>query len=293
MNRGDGTFESTTPSELKNIGMITDISIEDINSDNKKDIIVVGEWMQISAFINTEKKWELVSNEIGLQNTNGIWQRIESDDFNGDGIPDFVLGNMGQNGFYKPNMKFYLNDFDQNGKLESIYTYRINGDDYPIHDRDELIKQLPELKKNLLYYNDYSVQTIKDVFDKELLESSYIGNLDETKSIILLSKGLLQYEIIYMPDEIQYSSVHAISIEDVNFDGKKDLILGGNQFLIKPQFGAYDASKGWIMYGSKLKPLNIYGEIRDFSLVPDLKSSDSLILLAGISNSKIITKNVK
>ena len=281
--------------------MITDISVKDINADNKKDIIVVGEWMQISVFLNTDKKWELVSNEIGLENTNGIWQRIESDDFNGDGIPDFVIGNMGQNGFYKPNMKFYLNDFDQNGKLETIYTYRINGDDYPIHDRDELIKQLPELKKKLLYYNDYSVQTIKDVFDKDLLESSFIGNLDETKSIILLSKGLLSYEIIYMPDEIQYSSVHAISIEDVNFDGKEDLILGGNQFLVKPQFGAYDASKGWIMYGSKdsnnifdkLKPLNIYGEIRDFSLVPNLKSSDSLILLAGISNSKIITKNVK
>ena len=301
INRGDGTFESTNPYELKNIGMITDISVKDINADNKKDIIVVGEWMQISVFLNTDKKWELVSNEIGLENTNGIWQRIESDDFNGDGIPDFVIGNMGQNGFYKPNMKFYLNDFDQNGKLETIYTYRINGDDYPIHDRDELIKQLPELKKKLLYYNDYSVQTIKDVFDKDLLESSFIGNLDETKSIILLSKGLLSYEIMYMPDEIQYSSVHAISIEDVNFDGKKDLIIGGNQFLVKPQFGAYDASKGWIMYGSKdsnnifdkLKPLNIYGEIRDFSLVPNLKSSDSLILLAGISNSKIITKNVK
>ena len=301
INRGDGTFESTNPSELKNVGMITDISVKDINADNKKDIIVVGEWMQISVFLNTDKKWELVSNEIGLENTNGIWQRIESDDFNGDGIPDFVIGNMGQNGFYKPNMKFYLNDFDQNGKLETIYTYRINGDDYPIHDRDELIKQLPELKKKLLYYNDYSVQTIKDVFDKDLLESSFIGNLDETKSIILLSKGLLSYEIMYMPDEIQYSSVHAISIEDVNFDGKKDLIIGGNQFLVKPQFGAYDASKGWIMYGSKdsnnifdkLKPLNIYGEIRDFSLVPDLKSSDSLILLVGISNSKIITKNVK
>ena len=84
-------------------------------------------------------------------------------------------------------------------------------------------------------------------------------------------------------------------------DGKKDLILGGNQFLVKPQFGAYDASKGWIMYGSKysnklfdnFKPLNIYGQIRDFSIVKDLKSSDSLILIAGISDSKIITKNVK
>ena len=301
INRGDGTFESTYPSELKNIGMITDIAIKDLNSDNKKDIIVVGEWMQISFFINTNNKWELVSDEIGLKNTNGIWQSIESDDFNNDGIPDFVVGNMGQNGFYKPNMKFYLNDFDQNGKLETIYTYKINGNDYPIHDRDELIKQLPELKKKLLYYNDYSTQTIKDIFDKKLLSSSYIGYLDETKSLILLSKGPLSYEIQYMPDEIQYSSVHAINIEDINFDGKKDLILGGNQFLVKPQFGAYDASKGWIMYGSKnsnnlfdnLKPLNIYGQIRDFSIVPNLKSSDSLILLVGISNSKIITKNVK
>ena len=41
------------------------------------------------------------------------------------------------------------------------------------------------------------------------------------------------------------------------------------------------------------KPLNIYGQIRDFSIVKDLKSSDSLILIAGISDSKIITKNVK
>ena len=301
INRGDGTFETTYPPELDNIGMITDISITDINADNKKDIIVVGEWMQISVYINTDNKWELVSDKIGLQDTNGIWQSIESDDFNNDGIPDFVIGNMGQNGFYKPNMKFYLNDFDKNGKLETIYTYQINGDDYPIHDRDELIKQLPELKKKLLYYKDYSLQTINDIFDKDLLLSSYIRYLDETKSLILLSKGSLSYEIIYMPDEIQYSSVHAISIEDLNLDGKKDLILGGNQFLVKPQFGAYDASKGWIMYGSKnsnklfdnFKPLNIYGEIRDFSIVTDLKSSDSLILIAGISDSKIITKNVK
>jgi len=257
--------------------------------------------MQISVYMNSENKWELVSDKIGLKDTNGIWQSIESDDFNNDGIPDFVVGNMGQNGFYKPNMKFYLNDFDKNGKLETIYTYKINGDDYPIHDRDELIKQLPELKKKLLYYKDYSVQTINDVFDKDLLLSSYTRYLDETKSLILLSKGSQSYEIIYMPDEIQYSSVHAISLEDLNLDGKKDLILGGNQFLVKPQFGAYDASKGWIMYGSKdsnnlfdnFKPLNIYGQIRDFSIVKDLKSSDSLILIAGISDSKIITKNVK
>ena len=40
-------------------------------------------------------------------------------------------------------------------------------------------------------------------------------------------------------------------------------------------------------------PLNIYGEIRDFSIAPSLKSSDSLLLITGISNSKIVTKYVK
>ncbi len=98
--------------------------------------------------MNNDNKWELVSDKIGLKDTNGIWQSIESDDFNNDGIPDFVVGNMGQNGFYKPNMKFYLNDFDKNGKLETIYTYKINGDDYPIHDRDELIKTITRIKRS-------------------------------------------------------------------------------------------------------------------------------------------------
>ena len=87
-----------------------------------------------------------ISESIGFKETNGMWQSIETSDLNGDGFPDLVLGNMGQNGSYKPNMKLYPNDYDQNGKLEAIYTYSIDKKDFPIHDRDELIKQLPDLK---------------------------------------------------------------------------------------------------------------------------------------------------
>ena len=79
---------------------------------------------------------------------------------------DFVLGNMGQNGLYKPNMKLFLNDYDKNGRLEAIYTYEIGDKDFPIHDRDELIKQLPDLKKKLLYYEDYSNLSMKDIFNE-------------------------------------------------------------------------------------------------------------------------------
>ncbi len=301
INRGNGSFEATYPPEFQNIGMITDIEFTDLNSDEKGDLIVVGEWMPILAFLNNESSWESISESIGFEETNGMWQSIETSDLNGDGVPDLVLGNMGQNGLYKPNMKLYLNDYDQNGKLEAIYTYSIDNKDFPIHDRDELIKQLPDLKKKLLYYEDYANQSIKDIFNETQISSSQVLEIKETRSLLFMSDSPLSYSKKLLPEEIQYSSVHAINIFDINQDGFNDLILGGNQYLVKPQYGAFDASKGWILYGDdnsktkfdKLLPLNIYGEIRDFTIVPSLKSSDSLLLVTGISNSKIITKYVK
>ena len=301
INRGNGSFEATYPPEFQNIGMITDIEFTDLNSDEKGDLIVVGEWMPILAFLNNESSWESISESIGFEETNGMWQSIETSDLNGDGVPDLVLGNMGQNGLYKPNMKLYLNDYDQNGKLEAIYTYNIDKKDFPIHDRDELIKQLPDLKKKLLYYKDYANQSIKDIFNETQISSSQVLEIKETRSLLFMSDSPLSYSKKLLPEEIQYSSVHAINIFDINQDGLNDLILGGNQYLVKPQYGAFDASKGWILYGDdnsktkfdKLLPLNIYGEIRDFTIVPSLKSSDSLLLVTGISNSKIITKYVK
>ena len=301
INRGNGSFEATYPPEFQNIGMITDIEFTDLNSDEKGDLIVVGEWMPILAFLNNESSWESISESIGFEETNGMWQSIETSDLNGDGVPDLVLGNMGQNGLYKPNMKLYLNDYDQNGKLEAIYTYSIDNKDFPIHDRDELIKQLPDLKKKLLYYEDYANQSIKDILNETQISSSQVLEIKETRSLLFMSDSPLSYSKKLLPEEIQYSSVHAINIFDINQDGLNDLILGGNQYLVKPQYGAFDASKGWILYGDdnsktkfdKLLPLNIYGEIRDFTIVPSLKSSDSLLLVTGISNSKIITKYVK
>ena len=301
INRGNGSFKATYPPEFQNIGMITDIEFTDLNSDEKGDLIVVGEWMPILAFLNNESSWESISESIGFEETNGMWQSIETSDLNGDGVPDLVLGNMGQNGLYKPNMKLYLNDYDQNGKLEAIYTYSIDNKDFPIHDRDELIKQLPDLKKKLLYYEDYANQSIKDIFNETQISSSQVLEIKETRSLLFMSDSPLSYSKKLLPEEIQYSSVHAINIFDINQDGLNDLILGGNQYLVKPQYGAFDASKGWILYGDdnsktkfdKLLPLNIYGEIRDFTIVPSLKSSDSLLLVTGISNSKIITKYVK
>ena len=75
-----------------------------------------------------------------------------------------------------------------------------------------------------------------------------------------------------MPQEAQYSPIYALSVSDFDNDGIQDVIAGGNQYLVKPQFGRYDASHGWFFKGilddekftlSSGTALNVDGQIRD------------------------------
>ena len=43
----------------------------------------------------------------------------------------------------------YVSDFDNNGTIEQIICHKIDNKFYPIVDRNELISQLPSLKKSL------------------------------------------------------------------------------------------------------------------------------------------------
>jgi len=100
------------------------------------------------------------------------------------------------------------------------------------------------------------------------------------------------FKPINLPHEIQYSNVEAIEAFDVNNDGLLDLFFGGNQYLIKPQFGRQDASQGWLVYGNKNNkfdkaiPLNIKGQIRDFK-VSKLNSKNYLLTTINNDSLKI------
>ena len=75
----------------------------------------------------------------------------------------------------------------------------------------------------------------------------------------------------------QLSNIAAITVADVNHDGKPDLITGGNLFTFPPQFGRLDASYGdvWINNGKgnfqwlpkQQSGIFIRGAVRDISLV--------------------------
>lgn len=287
-NDGQGNFTTIKNNVLSNLGLITDAQWTDFNNDGWEDLIVVGEWMPIKIFINKKGVLNDQTSLFNLDQTVGLWTSLEVADIDKDGNQDIIAGNIGLNTFFESNMRMYIGDFDGNGFSEQLYCKKRNNKYYPIIDKDELISQMPSLKKKLLFYKDYATADIEQIFSKEILNKSAYFDLNTLESTIFLNKNG-KFISKKLPKEIQYAPIYAITAIDINNDKNIDLYFGGNQHMVKPQFGSYDASSGWAMLGpftndkTKVTSLGIKGQIRGLNWV---KHQNKNILIATINNEQ-------
>lgn len=268
-NDGKGKFTDLTTQvapALLEIGMLTSSAWTDIDGDNDLDLILAGDWMPLQIFMNNGNG-QLVRSE-NLPSLSGWWHTIKVTDIDNDGDLDIIAGNHGENTFLSSRTRMYVNDFDKNGSKEQIYCEEINGKYYPIVDKDELIKQIPSLKKQLVFFEDYANKSIDELFNPEVLAETKVYEVQERRTGIFMNNSG-KFEFKPLPKEAQYSPIYALDVDDIDEDGIPDLLLGGNQYLVKPQFGRYDGLKGLILFGSKsgfssnkLEFLNIDGQIR-------------------------------
>lgn len=256
LNDGTGRFEDVSAErapQLEELGMITDAVWLDYDRDGQPDLLVCGEWMGLRLFQNRNGYFTEVSDALGLADTEGWWTRMQVADFNGDGIPDVVLGNHGLNSRFKGQsdkpLQMYVNDFDRNGSVEPIIC-RYEGDrSLPFLLRHDLINQLPAMKKKYLKYESFAGQTIDSIFTAEQLEPALKYTARILESSVLLSKPGSGYTLESLPVEAQFAPMYGLHITDVNSDGNLDMVLGGNLYAVKPEMGRYDASYGLILLG--------------------------------------------
>ncbi|WP_299529608.1 VCBS repeat-containing protein [Ulvibacterium sp.] len=289
-NNGDGTFKTLEEDGFVNLGMITNAQWGDLDNDGWEDLVVLGEWMPIKVFLNKEGILVDKTEAFGIEDSSGLWTALEIIDIDNDGDLDIIAGNIGQNSFFRPQMKMFVHDFDGNGFQEQIICQFLDGRYYPIADKDELISQIPDLKKKLLYYKDYAKADIFSIFPKEELKNVFSLDLQVVESMVFFNdNGKLNAKSL--PHEAQYAPIYAINASDIDADGYVDLFLGGNQYLVKPQFGRYDASAGWAIFGphksndinNRTIPLRIEGQIRSLNWVDE---EDRKILTAMINDEK-------
>lgn len=256
-NDGHGHFSRIKDDrikELKNIGMVTDAIWMDYDKDGDQDLIITGEWMNISVFRNDKGHFTDVTKSAGLGETSGWWNCIQAADVDGDGDLDLVAGNLGLNSFLKASVKepveMYMNDYDNNGSIDQIICTYENGVSYPFASLDDLSAQITGFANKFPSYADFGGKTIKDMFDKTAIEKSVVKKAVLFESCVFLNNGDGTFKTEKLPTEAQFSPIRGIVVADVNNDGKKDLVVSGNNYAIRPEYGRYDASFGWCLLGS-------------------------------------------
>lgn len=254
LNDGKGHFTdatSQTAPGLEHSGMVTDALWIDLNKDGKADLVTVGEWMPVKVYLNKGGRLEDASDKYIHFPSAGWWNRIAAADLDGDGSPDLVLGNQGLNNQFKASEKepltLYYKDFDNNGTIDPVFCYYINGVSYPAASRDDLTTQLPMLKKKFLEYHDYADATIQNLFSAEELKEAGPLRADMLSTIWLQNKGDAGFQLRELPVEAQYAPTYAIAAVDVDGDGHKDLVLAGNNQWTRIRFGRWRASHGVLL----------------------------------------------
>lgn len=304
INDGKGNFTDGTAAiapEVKYAGMVSDAVWIDVNQDKVNDLIIVGEWMPIRIFVNQKGKLKDRSTEFIKFGSSGWWNTIYADDMDADGDNDLVIGNLGLNAQFKASekepMSIYYKDFDENGSVDPIFCYYIGGVSYPAASRDDLMDQLPSLKNKFLEYHKYANATINDLFTADQLKDAKMLKAELLETVYLENTGK-GFKLKQLPVEAQYAPVYAIASSDLDKDGKKDIILAGNNSWTRIKFGHFTSSNGTLLSGNGKgefsyvpqwkSGLNIRGNVRSLKMFPSGKNSGAQLVF-GINNAPVKT----
>ena len=258
----NGRFSERSGSEVSEIGMVADAAWEDIDGDGWEDLVVVGEFMEVSIFRNDGGKLQRLSiewtDDKGHETSaEGWWNCVAAADFDKDGDIDLIVGNQGLNSYIKPTegspLYVYNKDFNEDGKPDPVLGQYFSDEGkkklFPIHTRDDIEKQFPETKIKFVTYEQFakldyeSLLEIRDLESETLrattFASSYMENVGDGK-----------FRVRPLPQPCQYAPVNALWVDDFDEDGYLDALLVGNDFSSESNYGRFDALTGGFLKGS-------------------------------------------
>jgi enediyne biosynthesis protein E4 len=297
-NDGTGHFSDVTDKyskALSHIGFVTKAIWFDLDKDGRKDLILSLEWGGIIAFMNHNGSF----TEKVLTDKKGWWNFILPVDLNNDGNIDIIAGNLGLNSKLKASEKepvrLYYADFEGNGKKQQVLTYYLGGRELPFATKEELEKQMPDMKKKFLYADDFAKASLKDIFSSAKLEKADLLTADYFSNAVLMNQGNLNFTIKALPWEAQLSPYRDGVVVNANDDSLPDILLMGNYYENNIQMGRYDADFGTILLNhgngsftaETMNGLQIKGQVRHISKITIAKK-EAFILVRNNDSTKVI-----
>jgi len=171
-------------------------------------------------------------------------------DVDEDGDLDLLCGNIGMNNRFTTSTEYPItlisNDFDGNGSLDPIMCFYYQEKLYPFASRDAIIGQIPSLKKKYTRYTAYASASLTDIFSKSDLEAGSYFYVHTLKSTLFKNENK-KFNPVELPYQVQLSPVNGMLLEDVNHDGRKDIVMAGNFNFSDTETGEMNAGNGTLL----------------------------------------------
>lgn len=235
--------------DLINAGMVTSATSSDLDNDGWIDLIVVGEWMPVCYYKNTNGKFKKTE----IANSKGWWFSVGAADFDKDGDIDFIAGNMGLNSRYRATVDktfdIYAADFDKDNKSDIVLSYYQNGKQFPLRGRECYVMQNPGLASKFPTFGEFGEATVAEIYTQKALDKSLHLQVETFASCYFENIGNGTFKTHQLPNEAQLSSINDFIIDDFNNDGKLDILAAGNLFNVEIVTPRNDASIGVYLEG--------------------------------------------
>ena len=249
---------------LHEAGMICAALWSDYDNDGWPDLIIAGEFTPVRFLHNVKGRLVDETDETGMENTSGWWNSIAGGDFDGDGDTDYVVGNLGTNTHFhatdKEPLCIYAKDYNNDGRVDPVMSYYMQGKKYVGHSRDNLIDQINAMRSRFRTYTDYANATFEESFLPEELEGAYVVCSERFESSYVENLGNGKFKMKALPLAAQFSPVYGMVVDDYDNDGNLDVVMVGNSYSPEVSSGRDDASVGLYLRGDgkgNLEPVRV------------------------------------
>jgi hypothetical protein len=257
-NRG-GRFEDVTDTfapGLRKVGMVTSALWTDVDGDGWVDLLLTLEWGPVKYFHNDQGR-RLVdwTEKAGFAAAGtGWWNSIAAADFNGDGQPDYVVGNVGLNTQYHadpahPALLFY-GDFNGEGEEPQIVEAYYEGERlFPWRNRTDLGASIPSVLRRFPSSNSYARATLGEILGEEKLAAAQRFAATEFRSGVFLSQPDGTYRFEPLPRLAQVAPLQGLVAGDFDGDGRADIYAVQNSYAPIPSVGRFDGGLSQLLRG--------------------------------------------